>query len=52
LAHSAVVNCGRETVEQATDGGPQRLERAWRFSAQQLLKLGNDLFDRIEVRGV
>ena len=39
-------------LEQRTDGGPERLERAGLSAAQQGLELGNDLFDRIEVRTV
>jgi hypothetical protein len=43
---------GCEAVEQAADAAPQRLETSWRFSAEQLLELGEDLLDRVEVAGI
>ena len=42
---------GRKAFEPSSDGGPQRLESAGGFGAQQLLELGKDLLRSGEYGG-
>ena len=38
-----------EVIEEATDGGPERLDSSFGGFAQKRLELGEELLDRIEI---
>jgi len=40
---------GREGVEELTDGGADRIDGSGGSLSEQMLELGKDLFDRVQV---